>query len=58
MRNCRTTIAGVGTIAGAIASICIALTTTPIDSSQMSGSFAGIVAGIGLLLAKDFNVQR
>ena len=56
LSNWKTTVAGVGAIAGAIASLCAALTTTPVDITQLSAAGAGLVAGLGLLAARDYNV--
>lgn len=56
LANWKTTVAGVGAIAGAVASLCVALTTTPVDMTQISTAAAGLVAGLGLLAARDYNV--
>jgi hypothetical protein len=54
--NWKTTLAGVGTLAGAIATVATTLSKGTLDQQTLTTLFSTVLAGIGLIAAKDSNV--
>jgi hypothetical protein len=53
MKNWKTTSTGIVMVAGAIAAI--VFRTGPITAELFTGSLTGLLGGIGLIFAKDFD---
>jgi hypothetical protein len=53
----KTSLGGIGMIAGGIASGCHALQQKPIDSNSLAAAATAIAGGFGLLFARDHSVS-
>ena len=57
MRSWKTTSAGILSVAGGVARVCFALKNGQLTEEAVTTSLTGILAGIGLLFARDNNVS-
>lgn len=53
--NWKTTLAGIASVAGGIATIAHALIASPIDPNQITAGATMVATGVGLIFAKDHN---
>ena len=51
----KTTIAGVGMILGAAADLCVQVSTWEFDMNRLQADGLAVIAGYGLIVAKDAN---